>query len=128
MDEKPKRRWLRFSIRTLLVAVAVISACAAYLRSEYLLVEQRRAYWDETLNNHRSPVRVIGVHGDARSPIPWVRWLLNDPWCPAIVYFRTEADDAARIRRAKEVFPEARFYAIPDTPGFRSLEGKGWMI
>ena len=127
MEEKPKRRWLRFRLRTLLIAVAVISACGGYLRREYLIVQERLEYWPR-LNDGTSPVRAISVLQDRRRPIPWVRRVLGDLWWSQMLYFPTDDPDGVEIERLKQLYPEATIYSIPPTPGYESLEGKNWMI
>jgi hypothetical protein len=43
MQLPPKRRWLRFSIRTLLIAVTIFCVCLAWFMSEVAIVQRHRA-------------------------------------------------------------------------------------
>ena len=103
MEEMPKRRWLTFSVRTLLIAVTIF---CVWLSWQVSIVRERKAVRKilqerETFTYeecHPGMPHLPGVH------ISWIRAALGDE---AVSYFylsgRETVDEMQRIRRA---FPE----------------------
>jgi hypothetical protein len=66
-ETKPKRRWLRFSLRTLFIAIAVISA--AWVAYQLNWIRERHAFL-ERFAEYQPPGAGTGSTGDIISPWP----------------------------------------------------------
>lgn len=44
-----QRRWLRFSLRAMLIGVAALSAAGGYVVHEWRIVKERQESWDATV-------------------------------------------------------------------------------
>jgi hypothetical protein len=93
MKQKPKRRWLAFSLRTLFVLVAVLSCSCAY-----------------AMNWIRQRQEVLATRNVAALESP--------DWAPAMLYLfgergyssivKVNPDSAADVESIARLFPEAR--------------------
>lgn len=116
MNDKPRPRWFRFSLRTMLV---VITALCCYLGWESSIVRARKALLKELQLNPAFTVVTAeewtrrypsGGHPSDQPPrsVSWVRRGLGDQAIQEVGYYSYYAEsrqvDLARIRR---VFPEA---------------------
>ena len=97
MDAKPKRRWLRYSIRTLLVAVSIAGAWLAYY-----------VRWDR----QRRALRTAGDPPTAMSSddrlLPFGLRMLNAEPVALVVIQKHHSD--ADIQRFRALFPEASIF------------------
>jgi hypothetical protein len=124
MTSAPKRRWFRFSLRTLFVVVTVI---ACWLGWNVHVVRQRQAVWREIVAEDEARNKVLQriprwggftgwrtetVQKGSLTPaqIPIVRRLLGDQ--PRTDIMRSREADA---RRTMQFFPEATitYYSGP---------------
>jgi hypothetical protein len=108
MTPAPKRRWFRFSLRTLFVAVTVF---AIWLGLELKFIRERRDFLETRDRNVEadglSDVFIYEFGTKPKSwPIPfWRRWL-GDETRELIVLWSNSTD--ADRQRAAELFPEAQ--------------------
>src|ERR1700761_3899440 len=105
---EPKRRWSRFSLRTLLIAVALLSTVLGYFGHEAMIVRERRAARDEILGvagSRFTPNRAFIGETKSKSQISWLRSLFGDVNY-GYVLLPPDTDKEYRdvIRR---IFPEA---------------------
>jgi hypothetical protein len=135
MDEKPKRHWFRFSLRTLFVLVAAIAICLGWIARDVVQrkrllswVEENGGYVDlwhkpEPFVIDTGGIRIIKedyqrVLGPEEEPaIPrWREWL-GDVAVNRVLLPKgsTETD----LERAKAMFREADVEILPEAvPGF----------
>ncbi len=107
----PRRRWYQFSLRTLLIGVALLGVLCAYVAHEYRIVAARKAWLAAHPGDPRiEPNSLRGWHDGypkairepdrSRSPFLVRRWLGDKDMLNVFVYPQ-EADEAAAL------FPEA---------------------
>ena len=119
MDEKPKRRWFRFSLRTLLVVVAMLSVPLAWVASPHHWIRQRRAAEAEAAICIRCYKPMLTCpHDPVIPPTPLERFgevgfsfVLMKPGTPA-----------DRVLEVARLFPEA-YVGIGN-----GSDGEGWYI
>jgi hypothetical protein len=95
--QKRKRRWYQFSLRTLMILVALLAVACCYVAREYRTVQERFNYLENAS---------IIVDPDGTASIPLVRRLLGDQSIGEIglpVDFGKE-----KCQRGAALFPEAR--------------------
>ena len=95
---KPRRRWHQFSLRTLLIAVALLSIPMAYVGRRVQIVQERKAMLS----------RIRSVDGGicGASPMSGLRGLLGDKAIVVIgLPVKTGYDERLTIR---DLFPEAQ--------------------
>ena len=102
MDDKPKRRWFRFSLRTMFVACTVVAVWLGLVSHK---VRERRL----AAQNTRLYSAEENGEDDRRSyhhpSIPWYRKLMGDR-----VYRWVQVNDSAsddELANAERLFPEA---------------------
>jgi hypothetical protein len=115
MDGKPKRRWLTFSIRTLLVAVTILCVWLGWqvhlvrerkeLRS---LIEQRGGWIEQLLESDNPFDDGPAIAAPAPPEPPIVRQWLGDESVRRIVLL-TDSVTAGEKARIADAFPEAIF-------------------
>src|SRR5262245_3446110 len=77
MALRPSRRWLRFSLRTLLILVTVLAVFCAWLAGQWRLVQERRQAC-HAINNTAG---LCWVWREGIDPLPfWRRWMGDKPW------------------------------------------------
>jgi hypothetical protein len=98
MDGKPKRRWLRYSIRTLLVAVTIFCAWLSY---QLNWIQQREAVASE----HQMVAQMLNLAGGKfsyalpRPNAPWpLRWMGADGYAAVIVEAGVPEFEITRIQ------------------------------
>lgn len=92
---RPKRRWLQFRLRMLILAIAVVSIIFALVHFRYIV--PYRIESDAIVAIRRAGGNVSTQPG---GPV-WVQWLLGDDTCQNIVFAdvsRCQIDDADIIR------------------------------
>ncbi len=129
MSANTKRRWFRFSLRTLFVVVTVV---ACWLGWNVHQVQKRKALFQEFVAEHQARLRVFKKVGDwggsvswhsetiqqapaTPTPIPLIQRLLGDE-AHTIIHRSREAD----ARRTMRYFPEATiiYYTGPSGPAW----------
>jgi len=97
----PKRRWFRFSLRTLFVVVAVLAALAAWSGRTWNRVQERRM----ALVHY--PIYSLAINGPSEPrPKPPLLWRLFGAKEVHVVYMRPTATDE-EIEKVQVLFPEA---------------------
>jgi hypothetical protein len=113
MIEPPNRHWYQFSLRTLLIGVALLAVPMGYVGWQAKIVRERRAMLDMG-NGNQTEEAEVGGHKDAS--IPLIRRWLGDHFC-ATVFLKHEAD----FERYQAAFPEAEiFLPAPPAPPARN--------
>jgi hypothetical protein len=117
MDAEPKRkrRWFQFSLRTLLILVALLASACAVVRWRYDFVWQRRAMIRQIAIEHRgvAGISVDPVTFEPIEQLSWIRRLLGDQ---PIIDISLPADTPAAERAAiRAVFPEARLWSFKNS-------------
>lgn len=102
--EGPRRRRYQFKLRTLLIAVVLLSTPLAWIGWQVKVVRERAQ--ERTWLRHHGVLFVDESWGDQR--LPWPRDLLGDQrvysiWLPA-----KEPVDKSLSKRAAAAFPEAQ--------------------
>ena len=107
-DPKPNRRWLRFSLRTLLLIVAVFGVLFGWIGSAALKVRQRQAY------ERRFDMDEIGglqrIRLPPEEPKPPLLWTVFGarPYCKLSLSREKYTED--EIRQIITLFPEADIF------------------
>ena len=99
-----RRQGLRFNLRSLMVAVAILAAILAWVTSQWRVVCQR----DKLFASLDDPPGLIWgseIATNPSPPIPWLRQLMGDRRVFEINFWH--ATDA-QIKAAVASFPEAR--------------------
>ena len=106
---KRKRRWFQFSLRTLLIVVAVLAVLCGYVARQADMVRERKAILKRVLADRRffvGPAIEVCDDGSLNRSIRRLRWMMSDTWIDLIgVSPRIAADEFERLRAA---FPEPR--------------------
>jgi hypothetical protein len=101
MNEMPKRRWFQFSLRSLMIAVALLALLSGYVARQHAFVQMRQRFLDEEGTRH--------VTSDEASDIPLIRRLLGDQ-AIRVILLDPETDKAER-QRVAALFSEAEICA-----------------
>lgn len=106
---RPARRWFRFSLRGLLIAMAVLSAAGAYVVRERQIIVEREATWISLSTRDVFGIpRSLNAASSLR-PLSWrerVRCHLGDEPIGSFVSTIAIADSDKQL--IAEVFPEAK--------------------
>jgi hypothetical protein len=115
--EKSKRRWLRYSIRTLLVAVSLFCVWLGWQtsivrerRDVRALLRQRKAVVGTNYDPYvlgREQGRLVHPVFTAQPSITWIRAAMGDEGVRCIIVKALSRDEQERVAKA---FPEARIY------------------
>ena len=106
----PRRRWPRFTVRALLIAVTI---CCLWLGWQVSVVRERRAVlrwlaggagWSITLSDYQQIPSGPPSDPDAVQLPPWRVWLGDEPI--AQIGFDASVEQSERDR-VKKLFPEA---------------------
>jgi hypothetical protein len=112
MEEKPKRRWLRFSIRTMLIAVTILCIGLSWLGWQISVVRERRI----VLGLARSLHAVVD-QADSRSPTTDIRLSPIRSWLGDVAVFQIQLLEKEGSAEERETiirsFPEAKIRWIP---------------
>ena len=111
MDGKPKRRWLRFSLRTLFVVLTALSiwlgSTVSVVREPKVVLQDMRA----TPGFDVAPAGVtsyVGGSAPRRATISWLRQWLGDEGIESIWFPADHIPTAYEARYLERLFPEAR--------------------
>jgi hypothetical protein len=103
--EPPKRnrRWLQFSLRTLLIGVTVFCVVVGgYVGWQAKIVSKRRNELNRVVD-----ARLVGIaDNDEERVIPWIRRVFGDQRVASIRML--VGTDAAELDRLRVLFPEAK--------------------
>jgi len=103
MDEsKPRRRWFRFSLRTLFVLVAVVSIVLGWVESNRRWIRDRH----NALNYAQQSTIWNIWENPADERLPWGLRILGERCYQLTVFDPIEQDEESRIQRFRELFPE----------------------
>ena len=111
VDGKPKRRWLRFSLRTLFVLVTAFSVWLGWTAS---IVRERKLVLRDMRGNPGFVVAPAGATTYLWGPAPptptisWVRQWLGDEAIESIWFPADHIPTAYEVRYLERLFPEAR--------------------
>ena len=114
---KRKRRWFRFSLRTLMIGVTLLAVACGYVGWQKKIIRERRRA--NTTHRTRSFLDIptaadnwLHHYQEFRPRAPWpLRWLGEDGF--AIIYAKDgETDD--EIANLKQLFPEAEIWREDD--------------
>jgi hypothetical protein len=103
---KRKRRWFQFSLRTLMIAVAIAAVPFGNVGSQAKIVRERRAELNRAIDGRQL---VICGNGEMLV-IPWIRRALGDQRVGAIKILT--GTDAAELERLRVLFPEAEIQLV----------------
>ena len=102
---KPRRRWYQYSLRTLLIGVALLAVPCADVAHEARIVSERKAVLDRIRANGGEGVRAFHQRG----PVPWLRGVFGDE--PIALFWLPAATPAKERLRIATAYPEARIKA-----------------
>ena len=112
MDERPKRRWLAFSLRTFFIALTVV---AIWFGWNLQLVRQREATL-KYLQKIPSTFPVVTVATEVGQIRPWRRLPILWQWLGAQpvrdIHLRKINATDDDLRRLEELFPDASIFVI----------------
>jgi hypothetical protein len=110
MDEKPRRRRYRFSLRTLLIGVVVLSLPLGYVVHEAMIARERKTWM--ALHPRSSGIGLIlplamgAIAGNPKQSPPLARRLMGDDGHVELFVARDE------IPLAHRLFPEATIFYL----------------
>jgi hypothetical protein len=104
-ENKPNRRWFRFSLRTLFVVVTTVGVASGWVAYQLNWIRQRHAFF----NAYEVPIYTDIL--TLPKPLPWSLRMFGEPAHGFVMVEPEYMQDAARL------FPEARIY---DAVQFRS--------
>jgi hypothetical protein len=104
---KRKRRWLQFSLRSLMIGVALLALLFGYVARQHEIVQERQRFLDGS--------HYTGTNREV-ADVTWIRRMFGDQGV-AVIGLDPSTDKAERQRIA-DLFPEAwicvvRFPTIP---------------
>ena len=105
--DKPRRRWFRFSLRTLLVVLTLAGGAAGWLGVQLKWIQDRHAMLED------GHVAACGFEF-GYSTAPWRLRLLGGTGVVEIGLWMTHetAADNERLQATQRLFPEARVYML----------------
>lgn len=111
-------RRFRFSLRTLLVVVAILAVPCWYVGEQWRVVQHRKAL-RAVLNQRNRGLSGLPnfVPRDEWPVLPWYRTMLGDTTTPGIFLDRDAFSDD-EIEQFREAFPEIKFVIAQDV-GFQ---------
>jgi hypothetical protein len=119
---KRKRRWIQFSLRSLMIGGTLLAIPCGYVGWQKKIVADRWALRFEikkmgpTDNGNAKGLIDRTNANEPERAIPWLRLLLGDQ---AIRFVALPTNiSKAYLERVKETFPEADIFATKPVPGF----------
>jgi hypothetical protein len=135
MRNKPRRRWFRFSLRTMLVVVTILSVWLAW---ESSVVRQRRTALAELRASGAYQVVTAEAWSQQNSPfaglfappksVSWMRKWLGDEAVQEIWYSWYPAPTESELAHLRKVFPEAEVREIPAEPCHPGCFPRGTLV
>ena len=101
-----------FSLRTLLVMIALLSLPLGWLSFQWHTVQLRAAYLPR-FTSAKSSIRQVFTAPEDDASVSWVRSLLGDQPIPTLLYDPRDDQGGYELRRARELFPEAHIWGWP---------------
>jgi hypothetical protein len=102
MSETPKRRWFRFSLRTLFVVVTVAAIAVGWVVYHLDWMRQRR----QALESHAILVPVACDFGLGQCRTPWPLWILGEADVGAVSFALPSSTSDEEVERIRRLFPE----------------------
>jgi hypothetical protein len=100
-ETKPKRRWFRFSLRTVFVLVARVGVAAGWVACQLNWIQQRHEFFKCDGVSYSYP------GAGAKTLVPWSLRLFGEPAYAQITTFPAE------MKMAQSLFPEAMILKGP---------------
>jgi hypothetical protein len=117
INESPKCRRFQFSLRTLIIAVTLLSIPGGYVARQAKIVNDRRAMRAKIDKTLAAGTHLADKRYNPDCTIPWIRALLGDEPIDEIdLPITVSREDRDRIRA---VFPEAHLLALKPTRGYQ---------
>ena len=114
MSTAPKRRWFRFSLRTVFVAVTIF---CVWLGFQFRIIHQRQSMlrW---IRDHRGSTYEMssGSHWRAELVPSWRQWFGDRP-IKFIIFNEEDLPDAGQLERIEQLFPESNINSYAQTTG-----------
>jgi len=101
-NPKPRRRWFRFSLRTMLVLVAVAAIPLAWMGYHLIWIMQRHQYLEDARIVAKSKA------GDSKR-LPIGLWLMGEHGIHSLVLLEISEDERSRIAA---LFPESSVLVV----------------
>jgi hypothetical protein len=98
---EPRRRWYQFSLRTLLIGVALLSVPCAYVGHEARIVAARKAWISSHLDMQFELDHTALPWNPSATSVPVIRRWLGDEGMRFLAVYPHDQDDG------KALFPEA---------------------
>jgi hypothetical protein len=110
----PRRRWFRFTLRTLFVVVTLAAIAASWVAYQINWIRARHTFLEIAAAEPRSMQTNIAMALDARlgrpdlsPPAPWSLRIFREP-AVALIVVRDEFTASEWVEKARGLFPEAR--------------------
>jgi hypothetical protein len=119
MSIRPTRRWLRFSIRTLLTCVALAAVLAWMGRDVWTVVQRQAARrWLQQIGGTVDSLDDWNGQHLLQQPDPGTvsrlrRWFGDEP---VVEVTLPSMASSAEVERARAAFPEAQYIRVADAP------------
>jgi hypothetical protein len=108
-------RRFQFSLRAMLLVIALVAAPAAWFAQNTNLVRQRKQLLDQRLWHFGFSLHEVGV--DCPDPeIPWIRRTLGDRPVSVLFYEQWKDTTGEELKQVEALFPEAKTYGWPRYP------------
>jgi hypothetical protein len=116
-DDNPRRRWFRFSLRTLVAAVSAIGLLLGWLGANWRVVAARTSALDEIESPSPPEAMIYYEHDDTAKAqvVSRVRRLLGAVAVRRILLVG-RTFPAGRRQRIRALFPEATVVYLPQAP------------
>src|SRR5687767_12385349 len=102
----------KFSMRQLLIFVALFGCLFAFVGHNAVIVAQRKAM-RPMFNDDAYSLRSVGTTIREEPTIPWIRRILDDSPEYDLFYYPGLDRDGKQFQKAQKLFPEARIWGWP---------------
>jgi len=112
-DKPKRRRWFRFSLRTMFVLLTILGVFLGWLTVQFKWIHDRH----EAQHWLQSKLNALIINSPSRSP-PWPLKILGEPkvdviWIPL--------NESTRLEELKRLFPEADVCVGSESPHEKAL-------